>query len=222
MTDLDRDILFSFWDTIPDKRNFPSDVIVNIVGNEMRKFIMNQLRYGVKEQGYKIRRRALSAKELYDQYIISHPQSSITIQNVHFHLKKLLKHDLIYVVATRIECNNKTRYYGRTSKISSYDDADGVIDPSMKVLLEKLAKFSATNKDVQESNQKLFNSLYSIQADLFEQIVNPWVSKHFDALIEEGIDLFELSEFLALLMTSHNRLQTISQEILATLGLMIE
>ncbi|MCH8906843.1 MAG: hypothetical protein IH840_07115, partial [Candidatus Heimdallarchaeota archaeon] len=118
-------ILYTYWATIPTRKNIDILTADKIRNQPVRYFLLDYIHQGKEDEYSKRnnlrRRHAFSAHELYIAYkdeVLGEQEHKFTIQNIHFHLKKLLETDLIYIVTSIVEGNHRIKYYGQTAKIT--------------------------------------------------------------------------------------------------------
>jgi len=172
----------------------------------VRYFLINYIHQG-KEDEYNRRnnlrrRHAFSAYELYVAYkeeILDQKAHKFTVQNIHFHLKKLLDADLIYVVTSIVEGNHRIKYYGQTAKITIQEqEVSELYKREQKITIEPYSKLLIKlNPEVSENQiHEMLKETFELKTHLKESIVFPWLEEYHDQIYDSNVDLVHLSNHL--------------------------
>lgn len=202
-------ILYTYWETIPLTKKI--DFLTNKMGSQpVRKFLLSYIRQGKEDEYSKTnnirKRHAFTAHELYTAYkeeMTDQQDNKFTVQNIHFHLKKLLEADLVYVVASIVEGNHRVKYYGRTAKMTVVQDVEELYKQEQKIAIDTFTKLlTKLNPNVSEDKIiRLLNKTFEAKINLMKNIIFPWLEEYYDLTYDSNVDLNYLSEYLSGLST---------------------
>ncbi|OLS16382.1 MAG: hypothetical protein HeimC3_54980 [Candidatus Heimdallarchaeota archaeon LC_3] len=218
--------LFKFWVKLPVFKVIPYPEGWISIDQEVRKKILSILAEGIEEEwpsisGTKRRRRALSAKEIRENLTknLGHTKENkkedeeYTLQNVYFHLQKLVEGEYIKEVASLSTGRRPIMYYGRTAKIlipSQQPETKKKDSPFFNNLVQviKYIHPELTLEEIEET----FNQLDKT-SNIDQEIVKKWIEEKNNILQKVDVDYKELYLYLFKIRMMNSNTVSLYQKI---------
>jgi DNA-binding PadR family transcriptional regulator len=228
-----RDILYSFWESLP-----PLKVIIQteeeIYAHKARRHIIQILRRGLLEQEDNVtRRRALNAREILkllqqkqldtledasNQEKGQDASKTISLQSLYFHLQKLEEAGLLQTVTILREGRHNTAYYGRTARIYLHTDPKKN-ESKITEAFQAISEFaSIISPKFEKAKMEELLEKFLLFEDQRRERISTWLTQYESMIIEYDIDLTGLFKFMELIDTINPDIIKLFQEIIELLS----
>ena len=224
----DRQILYSFWDSLP-KLKFVKDAEKVYYAHNARILILKSLGEGLKERNMEtgeedIIRRALNIQEIYQRIQdykkekreiegIEWKNFDISLHNLYFHIQKLEEAGLIQTVTILREGKHNVSYYGRKAQVmifrldyEEYEKTKNAFQAMAKLVPFVNSKFKT--EDVNEFYNRYVSIGKGQVKKLFEQLAT-----FQTALDKTDVDPVDILNFLEVLTTVNSDFIALLNEI---------
>ncbi|MCY3410548.1 MAG: helix-turn-helix domain-containing protein [Candidatus Heimdallarchaeota archaeon] len=186
-------LIYQQWRELPLVRELDVDIIQKILSQPTRKGILDILSEGISDENCELlnlsKRHVMSANEILEK--LQEQGEQITLQNVHFHIKKLQEADLVVQVAVLLENKHNVAYYGRTAKIFTREGTNhlnkeymqkALGDPLIEYLLEK-------HPDIKRKElQSNFDTYHERLVRFYNRVVD-FINEEFESIDRQDFDL---------------------------------
>lgn len=220
--------LYYYWNELPLVRELDEDTYSQskLDRQNIRHEILQLLRKGMIDPQFHMhnhgKRHCLNAHEILVAINAEKAEENhVTIQNIHFHLNKLIDLGMVQVATTLIEGNHKVRYFGRTHKWFRRKERDVKVQfKEVLPRIEKLVLHKQPSIDVSAVHH-LLDQLISKQSKLRTTLYR-WIEKNYDDLYQQGIDLNNFVLFNKLICSGDDEYRALSKQLSTYLGIDFE
>jgi hypothetical protein len=223
-----REILYSFWESLPPLKIIPKPE-EEVYGHKVRLNVIRILRKGILDQiDDNRRRRALNAREilslLKDMKIKGEKDEEeaqkakgISLQSLYFHLQKLEEVELIQTVTILRKGSHNTAYYGRTARIYLHMDNVKHEKKLSKAFLAIKQFARVKNPELNEKALDDIREKYLSREKQRSERISKWLTQYESLIVENDIDLTSLFQFMEILDTINTENIQILKELHDTL-----